>query len=90
MDWLEREFITLGGAPQQSKAARELSRAAFGMNCRRGPVPFITCGKNNELRTKSIAHRLRGDCRSSRSFALTRRFDVLFHNCKPNFAVQPV
>jgi len=42
MDWLD--VITLGGAPQQSKAARELSRAAFGMNCRRGPVPFITCG----------------------------------------------
>jgi hypothetical protein len=46
MDWLD-EFITLGGAPQQSKAARELSRAAFGMNCRRGPVPFITCGSNS-------------------------------------------
>jgi hypothetical protein len=34
--------------------------------------------------------RLRGDCRSSRSFALTRRFDVLIGNCKPNLAVQPV
>jgi len=45
MDWLD---ITLGGAPQQSKAARELSRAAFGMNCRRGPVPFITCGSNRQ------------------------------------------
>jgi hypothetical protein len=43
-----REFISLGGAPQQPKAARELSRAAFGMNCRRGPVPFITCGSNRQ------------------------------------------
>ncbi len=44
MDWLD--VITLGGAPQQSKAAWELSRAAFGMNCRRGPVPFIACANN--------------------------------------------
>jgi hypothetical protein len=42
-----RTFITLlGGAAQQPKAARELSRAAFGMNCRRGPVPFIACANN--------------------------------------------
>jgi hypothetical protein len=45
--WKRREFITLlGGATQQSKAARERSRAAFGMNCRRFPVPFIVCANN--------------------------------------------
>jgi hypothetical protein len=34
--------------PQQPKAVRELSRTAFGMNCRRVPVPFITCGNNRQ------------------------------------------
>jgi hypothetical protein len=41
-----REFITLLGGPNSQKAARELSRAAFGMNCRRVPVPFIACANN--------------------------------------------
>ena len=37
----EHDFRRRFGLPP-FRAARELSRAAFGMNCRRVPVPFIT------------------------------------------------
>jgi hypothetical protein len=47
-----REFITLLGGPNSQKAARELSRAASRMNCRRVPVPFITLG---ECRNAALA-----------------------------------
>jgi hypothetical protein len=35
---------------RDTKAARELSRAACAMNCRDGgcPVPFVDCAKSNE------------------------------------------
>jgi hypothetical protein len=37
-----------------TKAARELSRAACAMNCRRVPVPFITCA-NNQIRYAAVS-----------------------------------